>query len=178
MDRLQDDAVKLKDLAGRRPTPERRALVREALASKWEGTQSIALQVLAAWGGRPAVETIREFLVHAFTRKHGWSIRRVAVETLARIAGPEDVDWVLELYFSRPADLDKHELLPLVLRLPVAEARDRLVRELASGNPSNRHAAAIAVANMAFPDGDSLLAPLLSDPVERVRESAKALRSR
>lgn len=175
MDELQTEATALHGLGALKPTPVRVAQVRAALSSKWEGTQALALGVLAQWGGRDSIETIKAFLVDAFARELGWSIRGVAIRALATLVGPEDVDWALNLYFSRPQFLEKHELLGLVIRLPTKTARPRLVRELASNNPMNRQAAVKAIGNMAFDDVSALLKPMRTDPDKGVRDSAKAL---
>jgi HEAT repeat protein len=175
MDELQAEADTLNKLGQLKPTPERLAQVKSALSSKWEGTQSIALRVLGRWGGRGAVGIIRDYLEAALAREHGWGIRGVAVQLLADLVGPQDVDWVLDLYFCRPTLLGKHELLPLVVRLPSEQAKPRLVKELASDDPLNRQAAVKAIGNMPFEGRSDLLKPLRSDRDKRVRDSAKAL---
>jgi hypothetical protein len=114
MDELTVEAKALEGLSALKPTPARRALVEQALASKWEGTQSIALTTLGAWGGRETVEAIRRFLEEAFNRKAGWSIRGVAIRALMKAVGPEDAGWVTALYNSRTDGLEKHELRRLV----------------------------------------------------------------
>jgi HEAT repeat protein len=146
-----------------------------ALSSKWEGVQSVALQVLGGWGGKNAIDIIRGFLDDAFAREHGWAIRNVAVKELAKLVGSDDVDWVLNLYFWRPGVLEKHELLPVVLSLPPAKAKAGLVRELASSDPTIRQAAVKAIGNMPFKDRKALLTPLHKDENTEVRASARAL---
>jgi len=175
MNGLQGEAEKLRRLGNLKPNPERMTLVKEALSSKWESVQSIALQVLGQWGGKEAIQMLRRFLQDALAREHGWSIRGVVVHALAKIVGADDVDWVLDLYFSRPGVLGKHELLPLVLRLPVARAKARLIRELSSDDPIIRQAAVKAIGNMPFEDKRALLTPLQLDEDKEVRASAKAL---
>lgn len=175
MDDLQDQAEKLRGLGDCKPNSERMSIVREALSSKWEGVQSIALRVLGQWGGEEAIQMIRRFLEDAFAREHGWSIRGVAIDALVELVGPDDVDWVLELYFSRPGVLAKHELLPVVLRLAPARAKTRLFSELSSSDPTSRQAAAKAIGNMAIEDGKKLLKPLLRDKNKEVRATAEAL---
>jgi len=117
MNDLSVEADEVKDLIGRRATPERRRVLDRALASKWEGTQAHAIKALAEWGDRESVETIRKYLVAAFDRKKGWFVRGVAIRALAPIIGPEDVDWVQHLYSSRPNELERHELRHLIDRL-------------------------------------------------------------
>lgn len=175
MDRLQEEAEKLRRLGYSKPNCTGMSIVREAMSSKWEGIQSIALQVLGQWGGKEAIEMLRSFLVNAYAREYGWTIRGVAVRSLAKIVGSDDVDWVLALYFSLPGWLAKHELLPVVLQLPPERARTRLTSEPLNIDPVNRQAAAKAIGNMPFEDRIKLLKPLCEDESEEVRATAKAL---
>ena len=114
MDELQLEAEELKTLPGRKPTRARRNLATQALASKWEGSQALAVKALAAWGDRESIDVIRHFLENAFERQHGWAVRRVAITELARVIGPEDASWIAELYRSRSSRLERHELRELI----------------------------------------------------------------
>lgn len=165
----------LRALTGRRPTPAQRAEVIAALSSKWEGVQATAAQVLASWGGRDSVEQLREFLTGCFSREAGWAIRGVVVRALRPIVTEEDVGWVLDLYFSLEGWLPKHELLWLVMGLPPAAARDRLVAALRDPRWDNRHAAVKAIGNMNYPDRHQLIRPLHTDPDKDVRATARFL---
>jgi hypothetical protein len=49
MDELHDLANQLRGLTGQRYSPEQSSLVREALRSKWEGIQSLAIKTLGQW---------------------------------------------------------------------------------------------------------------------------------
>jgi hypothetical protein len=114
MDELQSEAEELKSLATRKPTPARRALAAQALASKWEGSQALAVTALARWGDRESVDAIRQFLEAAFERRNGWAVRGVAIRELARVIGPEHAGWITELCRSRSSGLERHELRPLI----------------------------------------------------------------
>lgn len=177
MDELQRHTSEIRALAEEPPTPERRAAAAAALRSKWEGVQAAALDALGGWGGRESADALRAFLTAAMERDSGWAIRRVAVRNLIALVGTEDVDWVLELYFGAPGALVKHELVPLVIALPPAAARARLVAELGSPERLNRQGAVKAIANMSFPDRRQLLWPLREDPDPFVGHSARLLTS-
>lgn len=157
------------------PTAERWEAVRAALASKFEGTQAGALRVLGQWGGREAVEALREFLTAAFSRKAGWGIRSVATGVLAGVVTAADVPWILDLYFGLPRRLEKHELLRLVTALPSETARNRLVAELRSADPLNRQAAAKAIGNLPYADRRQLLWRQRDDPDRAVSKTAQFL---
>jgi hypothetical protein len=130
MDDLRRQSADITRLANLAPSPRRRAVVAAALDSKWEGIQSAGLKVLGAWGGRGSIGRLKSFLQDAFQREAGWSIRGVAIRNLAPLLDGSDAEWVLQLYFSLPTLTAKHEILPLVLQLPAAAARRRLVAEL------------------------------------------------
>lgn len=117
MDELQAEADQVRSVLGRSATPERRKLLNRALSSKWEGTQAHAIKALAAWGDRDSIDTIRDFLISAFDRKHGWALRGVAIRALAPIIGPEDASWIGELCRSRSSGLERHELRHLIERV-------------------------------------------------------------
>ena len=123
MDELQAEAERIRSVIGRRPTPERRAILKQALSSKWEGTQAHAIKALAAWGDRESVDTIRDFLISAFDRKLGWAVRGVAIRALAPIVGPEDARWIGDLCRSRSSGLERHELRHLIERVKPIEGQ-------------------------------------------------------
>jgi len=157
------------------PTVEARAEVVAGLSSKWEGVQAVAAGVLAGWGDRECIEQLRSFLTQCFEREFGWAIRGVVVRALRPIVTAADADWILDLYFSVAGVLAKHELLWLVVALPPAAARERLVGALSDGQWENRQAAAKAIGNMDYADRRQLLRPLCNDPDDPVRRSARLL---
>ena len=174
---IHEASVRLQHLATVKPSAQAWAEVRQALSSKWEGLQSRACRVLAAWGGREAVNELRSFLLDANAREFGWSIRGVVVDSLARCVAAEDTDWVLNHYFSIPGVLNKHELLPVVRALPIESARSRLLAESSSTDRDNRQAAMKAFANMEYPEVDrlALLSRLSEDQDSAIRSGAQAL---
>lgn len=178
MSNLRELTTRLRALGGKRPTVESRAEVATALRSKWEGVQAVAVEVLAAWGDRECVEQLRQFLTSCFERPHGWGIRHAVVRQLQPIITREDVDWILDLYFRLPGLLSKHELLWLVVALPVAAARGRLLDGLHDPQWDNRHAAVKAIGNMEYLDRWQLLNELRNDPDGNVRASVDALAPR
>lgn len=170
-DDLNDMSERLRAMMSRSENATRRAEVLAALRSKHEGTQSCALQVLGAWGSETATNALREFLVAAFGRKYSVAVRGVAVKALVPWTTADDAEWVLGLYFKIPGVLAKHELLPLVIKLPPETARARLVKHLSDPDPANRQAAAKAIGNMSFVDRNTLLRRLVDDPDDFVRKS-------
>jgi HEAT repeat protein len=173
MDDLSESAAHLWALAEQPPTPTSRAEVLAALHHKREGIQSIAAQVLGAWGSRDSVAPLRDWLLECQQRDSGWAVRGVAVRQLAQLVEAADAEWVLDLYLSVPGWIAKHELLPLVAALTPEVARARLVHALRDPDWTNRHAAVKAIGNMAFPDRRHLLLPLIDDPDRNVRKSAR-----
>ncbi|MEM7431652.1 MAG: hypothetical protein AAF351_06895 [Pseudomonadota bacterium] len=167
------ETKKILALRGAKRSEETTRLVENALQSKWEGIQSAGLRVLGAWNDAEAKARIRKFLNECFAREYGWSIRGVAVEELSHCVNADDSDWILDLYFSQLTRLEKHELLPMVLALPPASARERLTDESSSENSSNRQAAMKAIANLHFDDKAALLRVFLDDPDPDIRKGAE-----
>jgi hypothetical protein len=94
-----------------------------------------------------------------------------AIRALQPLVATEDVDWVLDLYFSVPGWLLKHEMVWLVTSLPPEGARRRLVAGLEDPVWQNRHAAVKAIGHMAYEDRKLLIGPLRNDPTSDVRRS-------
>ena len=117
MNDLEVEAERIKRLSGRHATRERRDLISQALSSKWEGTQALAIAILAEWGDRQSIQAIQTFLEAAFTRKYGWAIRGVAIRALAPALTADDSDWLGRLSRSPVTELKRHELRPLIERL-------------------------------------------------------------
>lgn len=175
MDALQERVTALNELALRRARPDRLVQVRNALEDKFEGVQAAAVKVLGVWGDAESCKLLRAFLVKAFERPYGWSIRGVAIRALVPHINKGDVDWVLDLYFGLTGVVTKHEVLPLVLKLPPKAARKRLVMTLRDADSTNRQAVVKAIGNMAYQDRRQLTSPLQDDPDKFVRDSAQAL---
>jgi len=167
----------LRLLAREPPTPEQRARVGDALRSKFEGVQSVAAQVLAAWGDRTSVETLRSWLLTVLKRPYGWAIRGVAIRALAKCIDSTDTGWVLDLYFSRPDRLLKHEFLPLAAAVDPTPARPRLTAEVRSSDPLNRHAAIKVICRMPYRDRETLIRPILADTDKYNRKAARSILS-
>jgi hypothetical protein len=129
-----------------RPTDARRLAVDRALGSKWEGVQVWAGRVLATWGDRRSIDTLRRWLAHSLEKEAGWALRGQAIRSLCECYEPKDIPWMLELYFS--ADTHEHlhqwELLRFVQELPIESIRERIAVERGSDIASRRAAAEVA----------------------------------
>ncbi|MEQ9661051.1 MAG: hypothetical protein RLN87_00700 [Parasphingopyxis sp.] len=117
MDELQSRAEDLKRLAGRKPTDKRYDIIQGALQSKWEGDQSLAIQVLGQWGGRRSIDILRRFLETSYEKPMSWAVRKVSVRALANTIEQEDAEWIERLHASRSNNIEKFELRPLLERL-------------------------------------------------------------
>jgi HEAT repeat protein len=155
------------------PTPELRKEVEGYLFNKWEGLQSVAAQVLGAWGGPESARALQGLLLRTYEREAAWSIRGVAVWALAESVDERDVEWVLDLFFSIKGVVPKHELVPLVAALPVPAARQRVEGEARSADRDNRQAAMAAITRMPFPDKVELLERMAGDPDSDIRRVVK-----
>jgi hypothetical protein len=161
------------------PTSERcRALVEEALGSKWEGVQSVALQVLGTWGDAQSRALLRSAIEQLDARQYGWSIRGVAVRALSACVTSDDADWALDRLFALEGELAKHEFLPVVRALPVDSVQTRLLVEASSSNRDDRQAAMKAIGNMDIPGRDEVLSRFREDEDEHIRLGARLLLDR
>lgn len=172
---LREVCDRLRGLGERPPTAETRAVVEEALRSKWEGVQVVAGRVLAGWGDEDAVELLYSWLARSLQKRYGWSVTGAAVEALAKLVGEEDADRVLALYFGTEGWSKRHSLLPLVRALPVEPARERLLAAGSSPDRESRQAAMAATGQMPFPDRRRLLERFLGDPDPEIRRNARLI---
>ena len=95
-----------------------------------------------------------------------------AAKALAQCLGPEDAEWILDLYFSRPKGGDAYFLLPLIEALPWKTWLSRVSTEATSGSVIQRRAAALAVARSSFPRRQELLRQLRLDTNGDIRSLA------
>jgi hypothetical protein len=168
--------AELRALGAKKPTPERRAIVRDALFDKREGVQSVAAQVLGSWGGQETVADLRLWLARLDERHDPFiGPRGVAISQLARCIRAEDADWALDLYFGQNGMTATHEYLPLASAVDRECARPRIERELHNPDPVKRHAALKLIRWMQLPDTASLASPLVNDDDSTTRRLARDL---
>ena len=142
--------LRLEALTHGQSTSKRRKEVHEALQSKWEGVQVWAGRVLASWGDRDSIDRLRDWLESSLAKETGWAIRGEAVKALCECYKPEDIPWLLDLYFKTEDRLRRYELLPLVTALPQDMVRRRIKTELKSELEARRDAATIAARRLEF----------------------------
>jgi len=155
-----------------------RQIVDKALQSKWEGLQSVALQVLGEWGDDDSRSRLCDFIEEVEERQYMWAIRGVAIRALAACVKPDDAPWVLDRFFQLPGVLAKHELLPLVVSLPADAARSRLLHESSARNRDDRQAAMKAIGSAGFEDVADLLQRFVDDEDADIRRGANVLIAR
>ena len=171
---LKTEAERVRACADKRDSRSLQ-IVEEALESKWEGLESLALQVLGGWGDDESRRRLRSFLEVAGERPYGWAIRGVAVKALASCVNSADAPWVLDRYFGVSGVLAKHELLPVVVSLPLEAIRSRLLDESLSTDRDNRQAAMKAIGNVGFADRSDLLQKFVNDADADIRRGANIL---
>ena len=115
---LQATAKRLTELAKTTPTAEERMEVKEAAMSKWEGSQVAAARTLCAWGDDDSLRAVRELLERlSQDRKRHSSIMAVG-RALSENLKPEDLDWVLALYFKKANPHNRIWLAQLLVATP------------------------------------------------------------
>ena len=163
----------LRALGRHAPSPESHARAVRNLTNKWEGVQVCAATILSQWGGRPSVSALRAWLLRSYEREAGWSLRGQAAKLLARCVTAEDAEWIVDLYFAAPGVFGKHELLPLVVALPVGAVRARFREEMQSTDRDKRQATMKAIIRMPFPERTELLTPFTHDPDPDIQRVAR-----
>jgi hypothetical protein len=141
---LRAICARLESLMHVQPTGEDRVEVAEALHSKWEGVQVWAGRCLSAWGDDRSAQALRGWLESTLTKEAGWAVRGEAIRALCRCYRPQDVGWLLDLYFGATDHLLRHEFLAAITELPLAKVRRRIARESRHPDPERREAADIA----------------------------------
>lgn len=128
---------RLKPLMSCAPNPLLRGEVHESLSSKFEGIQSLAAQVLAAWGDPESVEQLKTWFDNIEDREHGWSIRGVAAKAMAKCVTTSDTGWVLDRFFAA-SGVERIRFRVLVLALPWESVERRILKALESEAASDR----------------------------------------
>jgi HEAT repeat protein len=160
---LKLECARLRELGRSRPTEASRRTATDALRSKFESIQVEGGKLLGRWGGRGAVASLREWLLRSCQKPKSHAVRAQAAKALAQCLGPEDAEWILDLYFSRPKSADAYLLLPLIEALPWKTWLSRVSSEAKSRSVIRRRAAALAVARGSFPSRRELLQQLRLD---------------
>ena len=142
---INTECEKLEALARSRPNVVARATVLAGLRSKWEGVQVHAGRALAAWSDPDSVSALRDWLIASLGKEAGWSVTSQAVKCVAQAHSPDDLPWMLDLYFSQPDGLKRHDLLPLTDCAPPVVLREFMSREAASGERHRVEAARVAL---------------------------------
>src|SRR5215472_5061445 len=154
---LKVECGRLRELGRSRPTEESRRIAMNALQSKFESIQVEGGKLLGRWGGREAVISLRDWLVRTCQKPRSHAVQAQAAKALAQCVDPQDAEWILDLYFSRPKSSDAHFLLPLICALPWKAWRSRITVEAKSTSVVRRRAAAWAVARNSFPGRREIL---------------------
>ena len=158
----------LRTLASARPRPQDRQIVQNALDSKWEGLQSVAIQTLGCWGDRQSFAILRELWP-----KCSWTLQPIVARSLAQCVQAEDAPWALDLYFEGSEAYENGYWLGVVMSLPPQSARERLLLESRSHFSTRRSRALVAMARMAFPDRETILQRFLNDDDREIRNAAE-----
>ena len=165
---------RLRELAAVPPTEETRREVVSALASKFEGIQAVAAEVLGAWRDDKSKRALREWLMGMLDREHAWAIRSVAMRELAPLLSREDTEWVLNLYFGAANHLLQHELLRLAAALPDKPGKALVSEKARDSNPTVRHAALKILVRSGWGEPLELLRPFAADLDPTVRKLLRA----
>jgi HEAT repeat protein len=171
---LRAESLRLRDLASLPPTTETRNDVMLALASKFEGIQAVAAEVLGTWGDGVSKDALRQWFMETLERPLGWAIRSVGIRELARLATAEDAGWVLDLYFGATDGLLQHELTTLAAALPPVPAKELVIAKARDQNARVRHSALKVLARGSWGSPRELLRPFARDQDPLIRKMLRA----
>jgi len=173
MNDLKGNSERLRSLKGSKKNDDAKKFVHEMLGSKFEGQQSLAIQVLGSWGMADDKEAIKSVLLRS-PSDYG-TVVLVAIHALGNLITPNDSSWLLDRCFALTEMANRHYLLlHLFPKLTPETTRAFLVSRLTSSSELDRWAAVRAIMAIRFPDQEKLLRPLLQDSDRWVRETAKA----
>lgn len=171
---LKAETHRVRECAQRRD-PQSVSIVESALASKWEGLQSAALQVLGEWGDDWSRVVPCSIIEGLDDRPFGWSIRGVAIRSLAECITSDEASWALDRFFALEGALAKHESLPAAAALPEGPLRERAVAESSSPDRNNRQAAMKLIGRSELSDKREMLTAFESDDDVEIRKAARLL---
>jgi hypothetical protein len=171
---LKAECSRLRGLGRSAPTLESRRAAIGALSSKFESIQVEGGKLLARWGGKQEVESLKKWLISTCAKPKSHAVRLQAAKALAPWVKLQDADWILDLYFSRTKAGEPHFLLPLISALPSKGWRSRIRKEIRSPSVTRRRAAALAVARNSFPGKRELLQRLRHDSEPDIKALATA----
>jgi hypothetical protein len=135
-----------------------------ALASKFEGIQAVAAEVLASWGDASSKAALKYWLLQTLERPFGWAVRSVAVRELSRLLEADDAGWVLKLYFDTEDHTLQHRLAVLAAALPQKPALSMIDELARDRDPRVRQAAMKVLVLSKWGEPKELLRPYAADP--------------
>jgi hypothetical protein len=171
---LKSESLRLRQYTSRPPDDVARREIMAALASKFEGIQAVAAEVLASWRDAPSKAELKRWFLQTLERPSGWAIRSVAVRELSRLLDADDASWVLELYFGTMHHLLQHELSTLAAALPLNPAKSMIDERARDQDPRVRHAALKVWVRSTWGDPKDLLQPYAADPDPLIRKVLRA----
>lgn len=147
MSEFEETVARLKKLTSAKLTPKQRIEVMATLESKYEGIQSLALQILARVGDQEAVDAIAKNYDRAMQKPSARSLRGVALQGLIKNIDKVDPQWAMEhvLYAKERGGLNVH-YWTLVRLLPRTVVEKKL-RQGKSSDLAGRRLAAAEIAS-------------------------------
>lgn len=142
MSEFDETVARLKRFTSGALKAKQRTEVMVALSSKYEGIQSIALQILGRVGDRDAVKAIMKFFDMIVDKPSALSLRGVAVHCLIQNIERVDTQWAMGhvLAAKENGGLDVN-YWTLVRKLPREVVEQKLQLEANSASEQRRRAA-------------------------------------
>ncbi len=166
---LKEISDRLKYLGSQPETPEARAEVEAAFAMKWEGIHAVAEHVLGKWGGRRSVDMLSQLLQNHRENSKGFGVQHAAVHALMECYEPQDIPWILDIYYS---GYEHYYLGQLTRTLRFPEVQSRIIEETRNATPMRRKAALEAIYLLRFPNACEIFGQMVSDSDKEISQLA------
>jgi hypothetical protein len=115
---LKQECERIQRLGKKGQNASARKELVEALHSKWEGIQVTAARALAHWGDSSSLTSIKLVLIELSIKEARWSSAGAIASALAPHLCEDDIEWVLNFYFSQSKRTNRFALTSLFMYLP------------------------------------------------------------
>lgn len=140
----------LRALGERRPTPARVAAVEAQLDSKFQSVQSVAAQVLAAWGSHESLPRLRATF-DRLNASHLYAQRAIIAKAMGAVLRASDTEGIIDWFLSLPTYNARFELLPTVACVDPKRAKPLLEKAWSVGDRQMKHSILVAASEMGQP---------------------------
>jgi hypothetical protein len=97
---LKSLCTHLEALGQRKPNPEAREQLRQALESKWDGVRTIAAKSLCTWADEQSIVSVREALEELAAKPARYAAVAAMAREMRSTLKPADLQWAANLFLK------------------------------------------------------------------------------